>query len=200
MGQHYGRMNPYTGKPILTKADLDEYTAAYQAEEREAALAAGNLDMKTLNAVIENHPLVQRAKLAMEKIEQQEREARQKEGKARLDAEIAQIGKMDARVKSLADISKLEKAGEIIDRVKRGYSFLDAYRLEYEDKRQGALAGAAKKAAVQAVASKAHMKPHDSRGGGGVEIPKDEMEMYRLFNPGVPDEEIIRHAAKAAGK
>lgn len=121
--------------------------------------------------------------------------------KEQIDAELAEIHKLDGSVNGLEDILKLETGGAFQEAVRRGHSFLDAFKLANFDRlqaqRQAQAARVAQKAAQAArnsARSKEHLLPSGGKAGEtSVAVPGDVMEMYRMMMPGVSEADIIAH-------
>lgn len=122
-----------------------------------------------------------------------------------VEAELAEIGKYDPSVKTVADLRRLDRAEEFMNAVtKHGHSFLDAYKFVYADKiaeakAKTAAAAAARKARNDA-AGKDHLRGTGSRGAGDHTVPESAMAKMRRMLPGVSDEELrkgwLRHQPK----
>ena len=80
---------------------------------------------------------------------------------------------------------------EFYSLVKRGNSFLDAYRLANFDKLTAARAEQARQQAMNNARSKDHLRPTTGQqGAGAVSVPPDEMAMFRAINPGATEAQI----------
>lgn len=185
-----GQVNPYTGMPITTEAELKAYQAAYQQEQQQQAMAQAGLSPELLNQMIEQTPAVQQAKAV---VAQQQ----QVLGQQLLSEQIKAISALDPSVQSLADISKMETFGQFDTMVKQGYSLVDAYKLANFDALAAKRAGAARQRAINQTAGKAHLKSTQGKESGqAVVVPPDVRAMYREMNPGISDKEIAKHYAK----
>lgn len=186
-----GLKNTQTGAPIKTIEEFNAWKAAFDAEKLQKDLSAGKLTPEGLNAAISQHPAV---KQAME-IVQRERAAAAAQtneaAQARISAELQEIQKLDPNIKEVKDLLTMPNAKEFYEKVKAGYSFLDAYRTVNWGKIQSATAAAAAQQAATAARGKEHLTgPMGSRGAGTVNVPAEEMRFYRAMNPGATDAEI----------
>ena len=153
---------------------------------------------------------------AQELIEHQERERaaaeaaeREKAFQAKVDAELAEIHKLDDSVSTLGDLLAMPNGQEFYALVQRGYSFYDAYccvnrdRL-YQKVRQSEQLRAAEAARQQAAANargKDHLNASPlARGAGADSVPKDEMALFKLLNPGASEAEIQAYYNKSKQK
>ena len=177
-----GLMNPYTGQPITTRAEYEAYRERFEADQKAK-----------LQAFVQGLPEVRAARQAKAEAEAAARQAREQEAKARVDEQLRQIRAIDPTVKELGDLAKLDTYPKLYDMVKRGYSILDAYRLANYDTLTQRAAEASRKAAINSVQSKQHLKATESRGGGAIPVPDSVLEEYRVLNPGATKEEIQKH-------
>lgn len=188
-----GMKDPFTGKPIKTKAELDAYRAAESADRREKILKRAGMTNEEYKEFVDNLPEVKEARAAKEQAGEQA--ARQK-----VEAQLLEIAKMDPSVKTLADLAKTENYQKVYDMVTRGYDLLDAYKLANFDRVQKATADSTRQAAMNSAAGKSHMSKTTMRGVGAVSVPTDIAEAYRVFDPDITDAEIQKHYTRYAKK
>lgn len=188
-----GMKDPFTGKPITTKAELDAYRAAESADRREKILKRAGMTNEEYKEFVDNLPEVKEARAAKEQAGEQA--ARQK-----VEAQLLEIAKMDPSVKTLADLAKTENYQKVYDMVTRGYDLLDAYKLANFDRVQKATADSTRQAAINSAAGKSHMSKTTMRGVGAVSVPADIAEAYRVFDPDITDAEIQKHYTRYAKK
>lgn len=185
--------NPYTGKLIETKAELEEYKKSAADSRKDEFLRRSGMSEEEYRSFVENLPEVAQARLEKEKLEKARIEADRNRAAAKLGEEIKLISKLDPTVKSVEDITKSENYPEIYERVKRGYSLYDAY-LSVNHARLGERSAAtARQKALNDMSSKEHLTASSQRGKGMVSVPKDVADVYREFNPKATDAEIIKH-------
>ena len=205
-----GLSDQETGAPITTMEDFRKYRQGQKLQKLQSELWDGEIRPETLNEAIEDNPAVRAAR---ELIEHQERERaaaeaaeREKAFQAKVDAELAEIHKLDDSVSTLGDLLAMPNGQEFYALVQRGYSFYDAYccvnrdRL-YQKVRQSEQLRAAEAARQQAVANargKNHLNASPlARGAGADSVPKDEMALFKLLNPGASEAEIQAYYNKS---
>ena len=188
-----GLTNPYTKKPITSKAEYDEYRTRFDAEQRERVLKRSGMNQDEFDSYIQNLPEVKQARAEQER-------ARAVLSRARVDEQIREIGKISPEIRSAEDLAAMETYPQLLEKVKQGYSITDAYRLVNYDSLLQKAADGAKQAAVSSVQSKRHLKSTEQRGQGSTVVPREVMEQYRMFNPDATDEEIRAHWAKNHGR
>ncbi len=191
-----GLMNPYTDKPINSKAEYDEYRKAFAEDKKKQLQLQAGLSEAEYAAMIKELPEVKQAQAAAEKAEKAMREADEAKAKAKIDEQIKEIGKLDPDIKALNDLAKMENYQAFYDFVKKGNTLLDAYRLANFDRLIGKSTAATKQAAYNSINSKQHMGKTKERGTGSVAVPNDVKEMYRALNPDATDAEISAHYNK----
>lgn len=188
-----GLMNPYTGHPITTRAEYEAYRERFEADQKAKLMEKAGITQEEFQAFVQGLPEVRAARQAKAEAEAAARQAREQEAKARVDEQLRQIQAIDPTVKELGDLAKLNTYPKLYDMVKRGYSLLDAYRLANYDTLTQRAAEASRKAAINSVQSKQHLKATESRGGGAIPVPDSVLEEYRVLNPGATKEEIQKH-------
>ena len=188
-----GLMNPYTGQPITTRAEYEAYRERFEADQKAKLMEKAGITQEEFQAFVQGLPEVRAARQTKAEAEAAARQAREQEAKARVDEQLRQIRAIDPTVKELGDLAKLDTYPKLYDMVKRGYSILDAYRLANYDTLTQRAAEASRKAAINSVQSKQHLKATESRGGGAIPVPDSVLEEYRVLNPGATKEEIQKH-------
>ena len=188
-----GLMNPYTGQPITTRVEYEAYRERFEADQKAKLMEKAGITQEEFQAFVQGLPEVRAARQAKAEAEAAARQAREQEAKARVDEQLRQIRAIDPTVKELGDLAKLDTYPKLYDMVKRGYSILDAYRLANYDTLTQRAAEASRKAAINSVQSKQHLKATESRGGGAIPVPDSVLEEYRVLNPGATKEEIQKH-------
>ena len=189
-----GMKNTITGEPITTLEQMQQWQQQLRRAQLEKDLQAGKLTTEGLSQLIEDHPMVQKAN---ETVRQQERIQSQKrlaETQAKIESEIAEIGKMDPAIRSTADLLKMPKAKEFYDYVQKGYSFIDSYRLANFEEITRRNAEAAKQQVQTAARGKEHLTVvGNPRSTGAASVPAQEMQLYRMLNPGASEADIQKH-------
>lgn len=186
-----GLKNNITGQPIRTTEEYDQWKQAFDAQKLDRDLKAGKLTKEGLDAAIESHPAVRQAR---EMVAQQEAARRQQDeaaAKARVDADLAEIRKMDPTINTVEDLLKMPNAKEFYGFVKQGNSFLNAFRLANWDRLEQQRVEAARRQAAVNTRGKEHLTGTDAvRGKGSVSVPAEEMELFRQLNPEASEDEI----------
>lgn len=179
-------VNPYTQKPITTKAEYEEYKKGYREDTGKSILEKTGMSQQEFDEYVDSIPEVKMAKETATQL----REEKAQEG---LRREVEKITKLDPDIKSIEDLSQMENFDSFYKLVQRGYSFEDAYLSVNRDKLLSRSNAAAKQAAVNAAKSKEHMTPITSHGAGAVNAPADIRAEYRKLMPGLTDAEIDAH-------
>jgi len=204
--QKAGLKNTLTGKPITTVEEFNEWHAAFQAAKLERDLKAGKLTPEGLKQAIseamtptpDKQPGATPGQLPGRDTAQQPAAADMAAAQARIDAEIQEIHKLDPTISTTADLLKMPNAKEFYEFVRKGNTFLDAYRLANREKLEARIAEAAKQQAMNAARSKEHLNATgNSRGAGASGVPADEMELFRLLNPEASEAEIQAYYNKS---
>lgn len=188
-----GLINPYTKQPIQTKAEFDSYQQKRAEEKRNNMLQKSGMSREEFSKMVEELPEVQQARAAKQQADAMLQRVRQDNAKARMDEQLKQIQALDPSIQSINDLAKADNYQEILDRVKGGYSILDAFKLANFDKLQQRTVMAAKQAAVNAAQGKAHLQQTQGRGAGAASVPENVKAEYRMMMPGITDDEIQKH-------
>ena len=186
-----GMKNTVTGKPITTLEEFDAWQADYEAARLQKDLKAGKLTPEALRSAVEQTPAIQALKKQQEQRAAEDEQRRQAEAKARVDAELAEIHKLDPAINTVEDLLSMPDAKAFYDLVRKGNSFLDAYRLANFDRLQAARAEAARQQAMNNARGKDHLTGTGTpQGTGAATVPPDEMQAFKLFNPTATEAEI----------
>lgn len=185
-----GLTDPFTGKAVTTREEFEQYRKSQANEKRRSIQRKAGMTDAEFDGFIESLPEVQAAKQAQAAAEKAAQETRQAQAQARIDAEIAEIGKLNPEVKGVGDLSKLPEYGEIYAMVQRGYTLLDAYKLVNLDALTSRAREAGKQQARNAADGKTHMGKTKSRGAGDVELTQEELAQFRIFNPAATEDEV----------
>lgn len=186
-----GLKNSITGAPITSLEEFNQWSQAYDAARLSDDLKEGKLTPEALDRAIAENPAVKRAEEIIRKEEESRRQQEEAAAKARIDAEIAEIHKLDPTVSSMEDLLRMPNARQFYEYVRRGNSFLDAWYLANREKLAEQTAQAAKQQAMSAARSKEHLTATaNARGAGAASVPAEDMRMFRLFNPEATEAEI----------
>lgn len=186
-------------KPINSLEEFRAWKTAYDRAKLEQTLSEGRLTPETLAYTI-REAMAQQPKVPPADITGTPGPASgpPEVTKEQIDAELAEIHRLDGSVNGLEDILKLETAGAFREAVGRGHSFLDAFKLanfdRIQERRQAEAAQRAAQAARNNARSKEHLLPSGGKAGeGSVAVPGDVMEMYRVMMPGASETDIAAH-------
>ena len=198
-----GMRNTFTGEPITTQEEFDAWQTRFRNEQLQNQLAEGKLTVDGLNELVDNHPVVKQARAAMETTQTEAPPASAQQpaastaaaqpvvDQARVEAELAEIRKLDPSITDLGSILNSSTGKEFYENVQKGYSFLDSFRLANFDRLTTAKAQAARQQAVINDRGKGHMSgAGNSRGSGALSVPASEMAMFRAFNPNATEADI----------
>lgn len=186
-----GLRNSFTGQDIKTIDELNAWHKQFVASQLQSDLRAGKLTPEAISALIEQHPAIQQAQALIDQNAEAQRQQAQAADKARIDNEIAEIGKLDPSIKGVTDLLSMPKAAEFKAYVDKGYSFLDAFKLTNMEAISTAKAERAKQEALNNSRGKNHMQATGNSGGAGAApVPSGQLEMFRRMNPGKSDAEI----------
>ena len=188
-----GLTNPYTKKPITTKAEYDEYRARFEAEKKARILKKSGMSDEELKQFVEGLPEVKQAKEAQAAAETAARQAREQQAKLKVEEQLKEISALDPTIKELKDLAKMETYPKFYELVKRGNSLTDAFKLANYDALTGRAAAASRQAAINSAQGKQHLSPTTQRGAGAVSVPADVKAEYLAFNPDATDAEIQQH-------
>ena len=193
--------NTFTNTPINSLEEFRSWRREYESAEISNDLAEGRLTPEALDRAIAGSPVMQRAQEVIRQGEESARRQQEAALQAKVDAELAEIGKLDPSVKGINDILAMPTGRAFHEAVMGGHSFLDAFKLaNFERLRSDASAGAAAAARQQAVTNaggKDHLQQTTSpRGGGSAPIPQDELALAKALMPDVPESKIREYYSK----
>lgn len=192
-----GLKNTVTGEPITTMEQFNAWHLQFQDAKLQRDLKAGKLTQEGLAVAISNHPTVKQAQQLLDQNAAQKQQQEMEAARARVDAELAEIHKIDASISTLEDLFNAPYGKELYALTQKGYSIKDAHYLLTKDTLEAAKLEAARQAGLNSARSKDHLNATgDPRGSGSVTVPKEAMEMYRLFNPTATTAQIQEHYNK----
>lgn len=198
-----GAKNPFTGKIIETAEDLAAYRSAQSDRAKQQFMRSAGQTEEAYRQTIESLPEVVAARQAQKDAESRAaiaegkiREAEEAEFRLALDEEVKRIAETGEDVKTLEDVTKLEKYAEIREKVNRGYTLEDAYRSVYRKEIEERQANVRAERAAAAAASKNHLGKTSGKGAPNITVPADVLSTYKLLNPNMSDADIVKHYAK----
>lgn len=192
--------NTLTGEPITTMEQYRDWQEAFAADKLNRELAAGKLSPESLRKAIEDNPVVKQAQEIIRRDEAAQQAREQTEARARIDAELAEIGKIDPSIKEVKDLVAMPNFKEFQGYVNKGLSFKDAYFLANRERMAQANAEAARQQAMNNARSKEHLAATGVQGSGAESVPRDVMAMYRMMMPNATEAQIQTHYNKNKGK
>lgn len=187
-----GMVNPYTGQPIKTRAEFEEYKTRYEREREEEELAKSGLSREALDRLIGQHPAVKQVQTVLQAMEREREAKRQEEARRALESDLANITALDPAIKTLEDLPKMENFDRFTELVRRGYKIDDAYRVVNFDKLVNRRAATAADAAAQKARNngKDHLRHSGQRGTGMDPVPADVEKEFLALNPSATKAEI----------
>lgn len=192
-----GLRNPVTNEPIESMEQFEAWRTEQAAAQLRKDLRAGNLTPEVMQQLLDQHPAIQRLTQEQERQDIARQAQEDAQARARIDEDIRRISELDPTITKPADLLSMPNADAFRDYVKRGNSFLDAYKLANWDRLTQQAANAARQQALNNANSKNHLGGIiNSRTGGMAEVPKDELAIYRMLLPHATDAEIQAHYNK----
>lgn len=190
--KNLGLTNPYTKQPIVTKAEYDEYKTKFSQEKRDQVMKKSGMTEPEFDDFIQSLPQVREATEQAERAKAEQEQARKEREQAEINRQMENIRKLDPTIQTAADILKMDTADVFREKISRGYTFEDAFRIANAGKLMQAASAGAKQAALNAQ-SKGHMERTTTRGTGMEPVPADVLAEYREFLPNATDDEIRQH-------
>ena len=179
-------MNPYTGQPITTRAEYEAYRERFKPTRRPSSWRRRALPRRSSRRF--SRASGGAGSPAGQSRGGGRRKAGQRAGgKGKGRRSSTQTRAIDPTVKGLGNLAKLDTYPKLT--TWSGISILDAYRLANYDTLTQRAAEASRKAAINSVQSKEHLKATESSGGGAIPVPDSVLEEYRVLNPGATKEE-----------
>lgn len=185
--------------------DSLEKAEAWAEQDRIAQLQAnlkkGSLTPQDLQTAVEQSPAFRAMQQKLQAGEQAAAQQNQKQFEQSVEVELAQIQKLNPKIKSIADILAMDTGKQWASYVQNNnMSYLDAYRLANMDKLVQQTQRAAEAGDQLRKNGKSHLQPPSARGQGGVEVPKKIRDLYRMGRPNMTDAEIEADYRKRMGK
>lgn len=186
-----GLVNTATNEPITNMEQFEAWQKQLRDAKLQKDLQAGKLTPEGLQDAISDHPVVQQARQMFDNNAAQAQEQAKAQARAQIEADIAEIGKLDASIGSLEDLMKAPYWNDLYAMTQRGYSLKDAHFLLNHKRLEEAKLEAARAAGANNARGKDHMTGlAPARGGGSLSVPADELAVFRAINPNATDAEI----------
>lgn len=201
-----GQGDPYHGnRPIRTKADYDAYIQALHEDEnrqRMEKMQESGVDTELLQQLIRDavnqNPVVQQANAAVQQANAAMQQAHTEKVNRTIEQELAAIRSIDPEIKSADDLH--DKYPETWERTlalcQKGVSLSEAFKTANFDALMRKRGAAVQQAALNASATKAHLKRTRNNNQATVTMPRDVLEEFRRINPGKTDAEYAAYWAK----
>ncbi|MHB1154005.1 MAG: hypothetical protein ACYCWE_20730 [Eubacteriales bacterium] len=183
-------LDPYTNKIITSKKEYDAYKARHTTETISKELSKAGISREAIDAMIENHPAVIKAREAAEGFESAKRQSQDTAAKVHLDSQIKEITAIDPAIKTAEDLFAQPNYETIRGYVRKGLTIVEAYKLSNMDKLSGKTAAAAAQSVYNRTQSKEHLTSSAARGQGDIVVPKAVMDNYRRLCPNMTAKEI----------
>ena len=161
--------HPITGKPISSEREYLDAIDAQQHQRLEKELSDKGIDIATINALVQNNPVVVQASQYLES-------AKQQEVMNMINADVAEIAKLDSSIKSFNDVPI-----EVVEYAKeKQMSLVDAYMVKNFGKMTSKKEEAIRQGAINQARNKAHLAPMNgvAQTDNSVEIPQSERAMW----------------------
>lgn len=170
-----GLTHPVTGQPITNIHDYVDALAAQQKIMREQELEEKGIDPSMIDRMIESNPVVMQAKQVIER-------SKLTEAEAMIQRDVAEVSKYDPNIKGVQDLLELPNFPEILDRVNRGASLVDAYKMVNFDNFMQHTNDAARQQAINQMRGKSHLQSQGSgvaTGSDDVDVPAEIMSRWK---------------------
>lgn len=186
-----GLKNTITGEPITNLEQFNDWHSQFEKAKLDRSLKGANISRETIEQLIAEHPDVKQAQQVTQQVMQAQRQQQAKADLARVEADMEQIHTINPKIHTLADILAMETAPQFREAVKKGLSFVEAYKLVNME----AIAEEKAQRAREAAQSNARGKDHlvatgNNRGGGSASVPPEQMRIFRQMNPGASADQI----------
>ena len=169
-----GVTHPVTGQPITNVRDYMDALAIQQRQASEQELQEKGVDPSIINRMIESNPIVMQAQQVIE-------QNKMSQAEVALQNDIAAITQYDPSIKGINDIAALPNFPDIMDRVQRGASLLDAYKMVNFDNFMQHTNQAARQQAINQMRGKDHLATQTgvAQADDDVEVPAEIMSRYK---------------------
>lgn len=184
--------NPITGNAIKSEKDYFDALDAQDELARRQELQQHGIDPKTLDDLIARSPLMRQAQQIIQHSQEQETQNI-------INNDVEQIMKIDSSVKSLDDLVTQDNFNDVLDKIRNGYSLVDAYKIVNYEKLTQQSTQAAKQAAINAAKGKDHMTPSNGVTDNSkvMDIPAGELGRWRDMFPDASDKELKEKYTRA---
>lgn len=178
-----GITHPVTGQPITNVRDYFDALSVQQRQANEQELQEKGVDPAIIDRMIASNPTVMQAQHVIE-------QSKIAEAEYALQNDLAEITKYDPSIKSMQDLASLPNFPEILDRVTRGASIVDAYKMVNFDNFMQHTNAAARQQAINQMRGKDHLATQTgvAQSDEFVEVPAEIMN--RMKSEGKTEKQI----------
>lgn len=196
-----GKVNPFTGQPIRSKADhdaLQQQMAQNRQQQVQERLRALGLEPGDIEALISGHPAIQQAEQLVAEAKARQEEQQREQAKEWYAGELREIAAIDPEITDLEALKAKdqEQFSAMLDLVSKGVGLAQAYKMLNFDalmQRQGAISAQQER---NRAAGKAHLLPTKGLGAEAVEVPEAVKARYLDLIPDMSEKDM--RAAYAA--
>ena len=185
--------DPKTGKTVTTMEEFAAYQQAKVQAKAEEDLKKGKLSQEVLQSVLMASPEMQ---AVLQNARETKETAEVQDFTARREMELAEIRKINPEIKTLDDIIRMPTGGDFADLVRKGCSFVQAYKTANFEAIMQKNRAAGEQRARNAAMSQAHIKGTPKSQQEAFVVPQQVRELYRKFNPDITDEDIAKDYGK----
>lgn len=185
--------DPVSGKTVSNMQEFQAYQQAKMAAKAERDLKEGKLSPEVLRDVLMASPEMQEI---LQSAKEAKEQAQTQDFTARREMELAEIRKLNPEIKTLNDIIQMPTGADFAELVRKGCSFLQAYKTANFDQIMQDSRRAGEQRARNAAMSQSHLQRTPASSQEPETVPQQVREMYRRFDPGISDEEIAKDYKK----
>ena len=189
-----GVTHPITGQPITNVHDYLDALSIQQRQASEQELQDKGIDPGMIDRMIASNPVVMQAQQVIE-------QNKMVGAEQQLMSDSAEIGKIDPSIKSIQDLSELPNFPEMLSRVERGESLVDAYKVVNFNNFMQHTDEAARQKAINQMRGKSHL-PSPSTAvtpePDDIEVPAEIMSSWKA--EGKTEKQIKELYKTVAGK
>lgn len=170
-----GITHPVTGAPITNMHEYVDALSAQQRIARERELEEKGIDPSMIDRMIESNPVVMQAKQVIE-------HSKLTEAEAAIQRDVAEVSKYDPNIKGVNDLLELPNFPDILNRVNRGASLIDAYKAVNFDNFMQHTNDAARQQAINQMRGKSHLQSQGTSvatENDDVEVPAEIMSRWK---------------------
>ena len=170
-----GVTHPVTGQPITSVRDYVDALSAQQRLATEQELQDKGIDPAVIDQMIAQNPVVMQAQQVIE-------QTKMANSMNQLMNDIAEIGKYDANIKSIDDLAVMPNFPEMLDKVAKGLSLVDAYKMCNFDAFLSHTNEAARQQAINQMRGKSHLPSQTqsiATDNDDVDVPADIMSSWK---------------------